>query len=82
VIASENNMLRSQNAELKERNAYLEHQMALREQELHNVRMRFTQLEQEIAHQKYLERQRKEAMKDATFQTETIIEPGHAGSIM
>jgi predicted nuclease with TOPRIM domain len=50
VIASENNMLRSQNAELKERNAYLEHQMALREQELHNVRMRFTQLEQEIAH--------------------------------
>jgi predicted nuclease with TOPRIM domain len=44
-------MLRSQNAELKERNAYLEHQMALREQELYNVRMRFTQLEQEIAHQ-------------------------------
>ena len=48
------------------------------------MRMRFTQLEQEIAHQQYLERQKKESMKEFSMQTDIIKEEPavNSGSIM
>lgn len=57
--------------------------MAQRDQDLHNMRMRFAHLEQEMAHQQYLERQRKETLKEFSMQTDLLIEPPvHIGSIM
>ena len=48
------------------------------------MRMRFTQLEQEIVHQQYLERQKKESMKEFSMQTDIIKEEPavNSGSIM
>ena len=45
VIAAENNVLRSQNADLASKARELEYQLSQRDMEIHNMRMRFAQLE-------------------------------------